>query len=308
MKILVVDPSRTSLMILSAALKGVGHSVETFTDSAAALAHLEDDAGIEIVLTAFELSPISGIELCRRARALASSERSLHIVVISSHADPEHLAQALDAGADDFIRKDSGEVELKARLRAAERMVRLNWELRRLATTDPLTSLLNRRAFFARGQSAFAKAGPDRPLSALMVDIDFFKKINDAHGHEAGDEVLRAVSEVLFNPRDIVGRLGGEEFAVLTGMDTSDAEAFAEDVRFRVASLRVSCEDKIIAPTCSIGVSSWREGEDLGRLLKRADMALYQAKQDGRDRVVVADPDGMGDGGQSLNIVRSEPR
>jgi diguanylate cyclase (GGDEF)-like protein len=180
---------------------------------------------------------------------------------------------------------------------------RLDEELRLAAETDPLTGVSDRRHFFARASETLESGlSSDRPLSLLMVDIDHFKSINDAFGHAAGDEVLRTVARRMAEAvrlEDCVGRLGGEEFAVLLpDLGRGAAQAVAERLRLVVAEPPVTTGDAVIPVRISVGGVS-RSGRDdegqtgapvtLDDLLERADHALYAAKRAGRDRAVFAD-------------------
>jgi diguanylate cyclase (GGDEF)-like protein len=166
--------------------------------------------------------------------------------------------------------------------------------LRRAAETDMLTGLANRRAFFERGEAALA--GLHRvglPGAVLVIDVDRFKQINDTYGHAGGDDVLKALARAIgahLREGDIFARMGGEEFACFLP-DTSLASAcvIAEGLRARVASLAIESEGRPIRTSVSIGVAATATPEcDLGRLLRDADAGLYQAKRDGRDRVVAS--------------------
>jgi len=168
-------------------------------------------------------------------------------------------------------------------------------ELIRLATTDPLTGVLNRRAFFELAQEACSRLVPGAMLSAIMFDIDHFKCINDAHGHDVGDEAIRGVVRAAGIESAIVGRahvgcIGGEEFVVLIeGRPLSETIAVAESLRSRMAALHFESGSNPIALTCSFGVNQWQPGFSIDQLIKRADLALYKAKRNGRNRVVAAD-------------------
>jgi diguanylate cyclase (GGDEF)-like protein len=174
------------------------------------------------------------------------------------------------------------------------RIVRYTRELIRMATTDPLTGGLNRRSFTDRGLAELERAKRyDRATSILMIDVDRFKSINDSHGHSGGDAVLKELVTCLqerIRPSDILGRIGGEEFAViLAETDLPGAEIAAERIRHDVASLNVALEAGSAAFTVSIGVAQFmRQATTLKPAMDRADRALYQAKADGRNRVVVS--------------------
>jgi diguanylate cyclase (GGDEF)-like protein len=172
----------------------------------------------------------------------------------------------------------------------ANRIVSLQRELIGLATTDFLTDVLNRRAFFENAQELCARAEIGGVLSIIMLDIDYFKRINDSYGHSAGDEALRAIAREIFKEGTIVGRLGGEEFAMLLeGAPLSKAAEIAEILRLRLQELEIPIGQQTISLTCSFGVSQWQVDDTIDVLLRRADVALYQAKTNGRNRVVVGE-------------------
>ena len=174
----------------------------------------------------------------------------------------------------------------------------LEEELRRLALTDALTGLANRPAIAAQGQ-ALAISGRRRglPLSAIAIDVDHFKAVNDTFGHSAGDKVLAGLATLMQDmiraDLDVAGRLGGEEFVIiLPRLDIDGAAEFAERMRAEFALQRIETEAATIAVTASFGVAEYKEGEEFEELLARCDEALYRAKREGRDRVVKAvEPD-----------------
>ena len=170
-------------------------------------------------------------------------------------------------------------------------------ELNRMATTDALTGLPNRRSFGIRAEEEIGRSRRyKRPLSLMMADIDFFKRINDEYGHAAGDRVLIKTAQVFTNALrssgDFVARIGGEEFAVLLPeCDSAGAELLAERLRIAIAAMEVDVDDGAIRTQCSFGVADWQPTEDtVDAALQRADAALYQAKSEGRNCVKVAPP------------------
>jgi diguanylate cyclase (GGDEF)-like protein/PAS domain S-box-containing protein len=179
--------------------------------------------------------------------------------------------------------------------RADEQILQLNAQLERLAMTDELTGLMNRRSFLAQCEKEIKRTERHQtPLSLLMLDVDRFKLVNDSYGHASGDFVLQHVSHILVeNVReiDMVARLGGEEFSILLpNTRAEDAAALAE--RMRIAVERGSCQvrDQIINVTVSIGVASYNKNtSDLETILRRADAFMYQAKEQGRNQVVFLD-------------------
>jgi two-component system, cell cycle response regulator len=303
MRIVVVDPSRTVLKIVTRLLEAGDHEIHSFADGLAALDYVKLNPNIDALITSAELGSMSGTDLCKKVRLLpANSRQSIYIVLMSANYEPRKLIEALDNGADDFIGKPPAIEELYARLRAAERLGAMQRELVQMATTDPLSGLLNRRAFFERAQEACACT--DGPLSAIMFDIDYFKRINDDFGHGIGDDVIRSVANETMSETGIVGRLGGEEFAiVLQGRTLADAIEAAERLRLKFAELCLATVNKAVRFTCSFGVSEWRDGDSIDDLLKRADVALYSAKKTGRNRVVADDAALWADNHESMNSV-----
>ena len=307
MRILLVDPSRTALMIVSRLLEARDHEVRPFTDAQQALDYLAADPLVDALLTSVEIGEGSGFELCWSARLIAGDRRPLYIIVMSANYEHSHLAEALDSGADDFIGKPPVPEELYARLRAAERLAGMQRDLIRMATTDPLTGVLNRRAFFAQAEDLCEQARRGAALSAVMLDIDHFKQINDTYGHDVGDAAIRGVANVANQVEGgVFGRLGGEEFGLLLGSRTScEAEILAEDLRRTIAELRFPTSEQAVSLTCSLGVSEWQEGDAIETTLKRADAALYRAKSDGRNRVVSANASRLPDHEHPNGVIRA---
>lgn len=216
MHIALVDPSRTTRLIVGRMLEARGHQVVPFADELEALALIKADHSIDALITSAELKHISGLELCWETRLLATCRRPIYVLMMSTQYDQRSLIEALDSGADDFIGKPPLAEELYARLRAAERILSMQRELLRLATTDPLTGLCNRRGFFEQATEACARVvPPDGHLSAIILDIDNFKRTNDLYGHETGDEAIRICADAARMQEALTGRLGGDEFALL---------------------------------------------------------------------------------------------
>lgn len=310
MRIVVVDPSRTVLKAVSQLLEGDGHVVTCFVDGREALDFIKTNADVSALITSAELNSLSGLELCWETRLLSGYDRAIYIILMSANAEQKQLISALDSGADEFIRKPPAGEELYARLRSAERQLRLQRELIRLSRIDPLTGVFNRRALFEEGGRLCAAATPAAPPIAIMFDVDHFKRVNDTYGHDVGDQVLRAVGRDAPGEGAIIGRLGGEEFAVLLSKsDLKLGEEHAERLRVRLAALSFDTVGGAMSITCSFGVAEWQAGDSIDDLLKRADAALYQAKSGGRNRVVAAEPVDL-DGGtaQWSGLVRSDAR
>jgi diguanylate cyclase (GGDEF)-like protein len=235
---------------------------------------------------------MDGIELTRRLRAQHSRDR-LAIVGISGAGRSSLVAQFLKNGANDFLHKPFSREEFFCRISQNVENLELIGSLQDLATKDFLTGLANRRYFFQRGGELFAaaKAGRKR-LSVAMLDIDFFKKINDGHGHDGGDVALKAVAAAIARfarPQDLVARFGGEEFAILApDIGATEAEYFFEGLRARIERLAVSFKDHPIPITTSVGVCRERL-DSLDTMLAEADRLLYLAKAGGRNQVKLSD-------------------
>jgi two-component system cell cycle response regulator len=233
--------------------------------------------------------------------------------MLTSVSEENELYRAFDAGVDDYLVKPVNTRALSARLKAAWRYVRLRdaWEkdhlrlttaaaelalanrrLQEAASSDHLTGLANRRAgLTVLSQAWSASVRYRQPLSVIMIDIDHFKSINDAHGHAAGDRVLQQLSECLriaARKEDSVCRWGGEEFLMICpSVLMQECALFAERLRKLVAKIRVQVEGKVIQITISAGVSSWTpDSKHVEQLLGEADVALYNAKNGGRNRIV----------------------
>lgn len=204
------------------------------------------------------------------------------------------------------LRGDGSLVPVEARVRAmhyrgAEALVlavrditehkAMEARLRHLASTDPLTGIANRRHFMEQGRAEFSRSGRyGYPLSVMMLDVDHFKRINDTYGHDIGDRALRALTQecgYALRGSDLIGRLGGEEFALLLPSTAlTGAHILAERIRAQVERMRVMAPSGELAFTISIGVCALAGDDDFDALLNRADKALYAAKHGGRNRVV----------------------
>jgi len=296
MQIVLADASRIALRMLTTLLEARGHVVHAVTDGAEALKLITDNAEIDALITSIELTSLTGFELSWEVRLLSvARHRPLYIIVMSASSDEKTISEALDSGADDFIRKPPSATALYARLRAAERLIGSETELIRLADRDPLTELLNRRAFFTGCECAIGRAQVGR-LSAIMADIDHFKQVNDRYGHDVGDQVIRAVAHEASLMSKLVGRLGGEEFAILLEGESAEMDfELAEGLRAKCSQIKFEFGTQSLAITCSLGVARWTPDTSIDELLRSADSALYDAKRGGRNQVVGAkvpsDPD-----------------
>jgi diguanylate cyclase (GGDEF)-like protein len=298
---------RNSLMTM---LAQRGHEIQPFSDPVAALRYLEENRQANALLIVGQFAHMPAMEISWEARLLASAERPIYIGLVSRPMSLDRLIEALDCGADDVLEMPLSAEVLFARLRAAQRLADMQRRLVEMATTDALTGLLNRRAFFERAKGLLqAGAGG---ISATMVDIDHFKRVNDLHGHAAGDAALCFVAGQLRDEDAIVGRLGGEEFAILHANSEIESSVMrSERLRERIANGNIDLGGGAQgAVSCSFGVAARHPGDDIDRLLRKADLALYAAKTSGRNRVVTFDPamsaTSRAEGGTARAVTRLE--
>ncbi len=292
MHIVLVDGSRTGLMILQRMLEPRGDDVAYFTDGREALDYIRSTPQAEVLITSFEIGGVSGTELCWEARILADAGRPLYVIGMSASNDAQHSISVLDAGADDFMSKPPRQDELNARLRVAERTLIMQRRLIEMATIDPLSGLFNRGAFRQRFDAEIEVAKLGGTFSLILFDIDHFKQINDIYGHDTGDEVIRSVGSLRVPPDAHFSRIGGEEFAVILPSIPIDGGIYVADyLRGQVSDLTIERNDNKISTTASFGVAEFRAGDTVNDLYRRADAALYQAKNTGRDRVSASAPE-----------------
>jgi diguanylate cyclase (GGDEF)-like protein len=239
---------------------------------------------------------MDGYEICRRIK---SQHKDTAVIFITGADGEAEEATGLGLGAIDYITKPFAPAIVRARVRNHLALVRANEELRtanealaRLAVTDPLTGVANRRRFMEVGAQELMRAqrAGNGLVCVLMLDIDHFKAINDTHGHPAGDAVIQAIAAACVQAVraiDTVGRLGGEEFGILLPQtECTGAVEVAERLREKIESTVVSTEEGALRVTVSIGVAQGTaKTRAFESLLSAADKALYRAKKAGRNRV-----------------------
>jgi two-component system, cell cycle response regulator len=297
MKILAAEDNPISQSMLRSMLTKWGYEVVATGDGDEAWRILQSKEAPRMAILDWMMPGRDGVELCRNLRA-SGQEPYIYILLVTARTDSKDLVEAIDAGADDYLKKPFSALELRARLRAGRRIIELQEQLlvaqealRIRATHDGLTGLLNRSAIMDMLRSELERATREpQAFSILMVDLDRFKQINDTYGHQAGDAILReAATRMKATVRcyDSVGRYGGEEFLiVLPGCNTVGAVALSERIRQNMAATPFSIGDREITVTCSIGCASQPAGGpcDADSLIKLADCALYGAKDNGRNR------------------------
>jgi two-component system, cell cycle response regulator len=251
-----------------------------------------------LLITDWEMPDITGIELCERIRRDFPTSYT-YIIILTGMTDTDKIVSGLAAGADDYLTKPFHAKELVARLGVGRRLVDLhrqleakNLLLEELALTDGLTGLPNRRAietWAVRQLKGAARHG--FPFWIALADLDRFKSVNDAYGHDSGDTVLKKFAEILkANTRssNMCARFGGEEFLmVLTHVDKEGVEVAIGRMREQLEGQTFRFGDRTLGVTASFGVARFqgREAPDFNLLTKEADLALYSAKQNGRNRI-----------------------
>jgi diguanylate cyclase (GGDEF)-like protein len=318
MTIVIVDDILANAMLMEKLVQSVGPvTTRTFIDPNEALDWCEGNQ-FDVLLLDYLMPTLDGISFLQRMRrnpALAD----VPVVMITAEEKPETLYKALDVGANDFLKKPVDPIELAARTRNMLRLrarqlelERANQQLALLANTDGLTGVANRRYFLQRLEEEIERGKRyHSPLVLSLIDVDHFKLVNDRHGHQAGDEVLKALCEFtvgMLRANDLVGRLGGEEFAIL--MPESDQEVGAvvsERIRAEIAAHPIDTVAGRLNVTVSIGVTQAHpELDNSESMLRRADNALYRAKSAGRNRVVQATDNGDDRGGLDPSVAVAE--
>ncbi len=297
--VLIADDDPAILRLLTHLLEQGGHHVRTASDGNQCLQMILQDCP-DVLITDWKMPDLDGIELCRRLRQLHSRKVLPHytyILLMTAQSGKASFIEGLEAGADDFIEKSAESLtdlrtEIKTRLKAALRTRKLEIDLEFAAKYDFLTQLLNRVTFFEMAQNVWNRSISNKfPLSAVMFDCDFFKRINDIHGHVAGDAVLRAIAAILkgfTRSSDVVCRYGGEEFCVLLpGCNEKTAWNWAERIRRHFETQPVKRGNFEIGITLSFGVAErLTDTAFLDQLIEQADQALLFAKESGRNRCI----------------------
>lgn len=309
LKVLVVEDSKVTLKVLCNFLERMGIAApltaETGKDAIAVYKKEHPD----IILLDAQLPDIDGFDIARQIRAGEQKDDWTAIIFLTSMTKDEDLARGIEVGGDDYLMKPVSEVVLHAKVRAMRRLIEMqrnlvdvthqlnaaNRELQRLSTTDGLTGISNRRMFDELSVREWRRCERmKKPVALVMLDIDYFKLFNDQYGHQAGDDCLRAVAGQVARaaPRatDLAARYGGEEFVLVLGeTDADGARWVAENVRQHVADLGIlhATPQRRVTVSCGVASVMPEKGLALEVLLRSADHALYQAKEAGRDRVVV---------------------
>lgn len=306
MKILIAEDDPVSRRLLEESLKKWGYQVAPVADGTEAWERLERDDAPRMAILDWRMPGVEGVEICRRVRA--RPERAYtYLILLTAQGQKQGLLEGLKAGADDYVSKPFDAEELRARLEVGERILRMQDELITArdalhfqATHDLLTGVASRGAAMDFLTRELARGFRERTtIGVVLADLDHFKRINDEHGHLAGDVVLQELAGRMLKctrSYDCVGRYGGEEFLILFPSSTEEGTLRqAERIRRSIESAAVTAKEGEIAVTASFGVvtSDARRVQDASELIRAADTALYRAKQLGRNRVERAEPQGV---------------
>ncbi|QDU99132.1 GGDEF domain-containing response regulator [Lignipirellula cremea] len=301
MKVLIADDELVALRLLESSLRRWGYDVVVARNGNEASQILLSPDAPKLAILDWRMPGMDGTQLCQEIRQ-NKPEPYTYVILLSGNRDQDDIIAGLDAGADDYVTKPFDPAELRVRLRTGKRILCLQEQLinsreamRDLATRDGLTGLWNRSAILDIIEGELARAlRQGVPVAVIMADLDCFKLINDTYGHATGDAVLQKAAQVMRDSvrrYDSVGRYGGEEFLlVLPGCDPANAIGHAERVRAAIAQIDLPTPKGNVRPTVSLGVavSSIHSASDPYELIQTADVALYRAKDGGRNRAELA--------------------
>jgi len=300
-RILIAEDDPVSRRMLESLLSKWAYDVTVVTDGIEALRLLDGPDAPRLAILDWMMPGMEGVQICRRIRE-RKDRPYIYLLLLTARSQKQDLLEGLELGADDYLTKPFDAQELRARLRAGDRILTLQddllaaqAELHFRATNDALTGIPNRPAILdALGRELARQVRDERPFGIVLADIDHFKNVNDNYGHLSGDEVLRTVAQRLRESMrlyDSVGRYGGEEFLIVAPFaDVSGTMNLAERIRSNIESEPVFAHASPIRVTASLGVavSNHSPSVDARALLQLADDALYRAKENGRNRCELA--------------------
>jgi diguanylate cyclase (GGDEF)-like protein len=287
--IMIVDDTKENISVLRNVLENEGYKIGIALSGEKAL-ELVPKLKPGLILLDLMMPGIDGYETCRRLKENPQT-KDITVIFITAKNDSDDIIKGFEFGGVDYITKPFKEKEVCVRVKTHIELQTVMKKLTFLSSNDPLTGLLNRRSFSEQLEKEFSRVNRgNKSFSLVFSDIDFFKKINDQYGHDAGDEVLRQVSKLLkYEKRviDFVCRWGGEEFLLLLPeTDKDGGRIFAEKIRSKIEELSIIHDGQNIPITMSFGVSAFTNQPAYLDVIKDADLKLYEAKQRGRNRVI----------------------
>ncbi|WP_314703101.1 diguanylate cyclase [Campylobacter rectus] len=291
-KVMVVEDSAPFRSALKKILTSLQFQVFTAAHGEEAMNYFTDNPDIKLALCDYRMPVKDGLEVLKEIRAIGDKNQ-IGVLMMTSPSENVNGAIFLKNGANDFIAKPFVKEELICRVNnTIEAMENIN-QIADFANKDFLTGVYNRRYFYENMNEYVACAEEHmEPYVVAMLDIDHFKKINDTHGHNNGDKVLKTLAKKLIDETkgdDLIARFGGEEFCIiLKDISNEDAVKFFVNLRANIANCKVQLKKEQISFTVSIGVAFSRSDYRLDELLELADEALYRAKENGRNRVEIA--------------------
>ncbi|MBU8871699.1 MAG: diguanylate cyclase [Gemmatimonadales bacterium] len=312
MHILLVSDNRVEQRILNKMLSSAGHTLTLAQDGHKALEMALQDSP-ELIIANWTLPSINGLELARMIRK-SKQTSGTYFIIITSHDGQDQLVEAFEAGIDDYLLKPLNHAVVNARLKAGKRIIelqkksaqdreelrhnvttlgKLSRQVERMALEDQLTALPNRRAGLDRFEQEWSRSNRNKSsLLCMLLDIDHFKNVNDTHGHDCGDIVLMETARVMkaaLRDSDVICRFGGEEFLVICPeADLSMAMKIGDRIRQAVQDNEIQCPGIDLSITISIGVALRNGNQESPKdLIKEADLALYAAKDSGRNMVCI---------------------
>lgn len=288
-KVLIVDDNRINLRLLQEILEDEGFVTQCVNESTKVI-----EAAIifkpDIILLDIMMPVLDGFEVCKLIKQ-NSELYNIPVIMITAKTESTDLKKALELGAFDYIKKPVDEIEVVARIYSAYNYKTINDKLREMAIRDGLTGLYNHTFLLELFQVELEKAKRiNSNIAFLMIDIDYFKSINDTYGHMMGDVVIREISALLTDTvrtGDIIGRYGGEEFSiVLTKVTSEQVLDICDRIRKNVEHHIFEVNGNSIKVTVSIGVCLKKSQSTASKndIIKIADRALYEAKKSGRNK------------------------
>jgi len=298
MKVMIVEDEPISRRVLENFLREWGYEVISTTDGMTAWEIIRSPDAPSLIISDWMMPNMDGVELCEKIRGMEKDQYT-YFILLTTRAEKGDIIKGLHSGADDFIVKPFDREELRYRVKIGERIIDLEQKIIKLANTDYLTGVLNRRAFMEKIDEEINRSIRNKKeLSVILTDIDHFKKVNDSYGHQVGDLVLQRFTQQISKTSrsyDFVGRYGGEEFIIgLPETNMEQSWLAAERMRKNIEEIELTLPENPpvhVRVTASFGVASrvMKPYENVDSIIKLADDALYRAKAEGRNRACRSD-------------------